>query len=162
VAQEGHGPARHIWLAALRARWPQAAEQVYHSQPEITPGAEDEQAALDLDRAVQAAGRELSEAMALKCGELADRVLGRPELGTPEWVEEHAARDTDAGRQRLQDWHLVKARIYTAAGIDPTGDVLNARKAGATWDAIGDACDMTGQSAHDCWAQYEDRLSRKA
>jgi hypothetical protein len=116
----------------------------------------DEQAALDLDHAVRAAASELQEAMALKCGDLADRILGRPELGTDAWVREHAERDTPAGQQRLCEWHLVKMRISTAAGLDPTGDVLNARKLGATWDVIGDACDMTGQAAQTCWAQYAD------
>jgi hypothetical protein len=112
---------------------------------------DDKQTALDLDRAVRAAASELQEAMALKCGDLADRIMGRPELGTAAWLVEHGQRGTPEGKQRLAEWYLVKMRIYIAAGLDPTGSAINARKAGASWDAIGDACDMTSQAAQDRW-----------
>lgn len=91
--------------------------------------------------------------IATKLGDLADELLGRPAWGSPEWIEATKALDGDkkASRAWLREWHLTKIRISRAAEIDPTGDVLNARKNGATWADIGDAWGVSMQRAHEKW-----------
>jgi hypothetical protein len=101
--------------------------------------------------AISKAADELRTAIALKCGELADQILGRPELGSPEWVAEQGAKDTPEGRARLAEWDLVKLRIYREAGTDPTGAAINARQHGASWADIGAACGTSRQAAHERW-----------
>jgi hypothetical protein len=100
---------------------------------------------------ISKAADELRTAIALKCGELADQILGRPELGSPEWVAEQGAKDTPEGRARLAEWDLVKLRIYREAGTDPTGAAINARQHGASWADIGAACGTSRQAAHERW-----------
>lgn len=107
---------------------------------------------------IRVAGDQLKDTIVFKAGQLADQILGRPEFGTDAWLAERAARDTPTGQQRLREWHLVKIRLYTVVGMDPIGDAINARKAGATWDDIGDACGMTSQSAQERWAMHTEHL----
>jgi hypothetical protein len=116
------------------------------------------------EEAISRAADELRSAIAVKCGELADQILGRPELGSPEWIEEQVTRlkehGTPAGEARLAEWDLVKLRIYREAGTDPTGAAINARQHGATWQAIGSALGITRQAAHDRWGHVtEDTTS---
>lgn len=107
------------------------------------------------DEQIRRAASKLQERIGLTLGDLADEILGRPAIGSPEWRQEWETRETEAGRERLREWHLLKIRICRAADVSPTGDVLNARKQGATWQQIADACGMTRQAAHDRWAKYE-------
>jgi hypothetical protein len=101
------------------------------------------------------AADELRTAISLHVGRLADQILGRPELGTPEWREEFEARDTPEGQPVRREWHLVKIQICREAKVDQTGDVINARRYGATWQAIGDACGTSRQAAFDRWAKSD-------
>jgi hypothetical protein len=108
----------------------------------------------DQAKAIRDAAIALHEAIALKLGDLADLVLGRPELGSPEWLAERL--DEDRKDQRLREWHLTKMAIRREAGeLSQVGDVLNARSAGATWEAIGEACGMTASAAEEKWASLE-------
>lgn len=109
-----------------------------------------------MDERIKAAADELKEAIALKLGELADRLLERPEFGTPEWVDWWGNKDTPAGNARRREWHLVKLQISREAGVDQTGNAINARHCGASWEEIGQACGITRQAAHDRWAKFED------
>ncbi|WP_280410090.1 hypothetical protein [Nocardia brasiliensis] len=90
--------------------------------------------------------------IALKSGELADRLLDRPEFGTTDWKRDREQRGTPEGCRRLAHWHLTKIRIDHAADIEPIGNVLNARRFGASWDQIGAAY---GISAEDAAARWE-------
>lgn len=103
---------------------------------------------------ISGAAHQLRETIALRCGDLADKLLDLPEAGTPEWVEQYQQRDTPEGQARLREWHLVKMRICREADVDQTGDALNAKKAGATWQDIADACGITRQAAYDRWAKH--------
>jgi hypothetical protein len=92
-------------------------------------------------------------------GTLADELLGRPAYGTDEWLKiaDALTRDKQAADQWTRDWHLAKIEISREAGIDPTGNVINAKRYGATWQAIADACGVSRQRAHDRWARlYND------
>ncbi|PXX66928.1 hypothetical protein DFR70_103683 [Nocardia tenerifensis] len=104
------------------------------------------------DAEIRAAASELRETIALKSGELADRLLARPEFGTEDWKRDRDQRDTPEGHRRLAHWHLTKLRIDRAADIDPVGNVLNARGFGASWQQIGAAY---GISAEDAAARWE-------
>jgi hypothetical protein len=107
------------------------------------------------DQAITEAVDKLRDAISREVGNLADKLLGRPEFGSPEWVvaAEVLRADDEAKRAHVREWHLVKIRILHAAELNPTGDVMNARMRGATWQAIADACGITRQAAHDRWAQ---------
>jgi hypothetical protein len=105
---------------------------------------------------IRLAADDLREHMSLRLGELADKLLGRPEFGTPEWMEDRRTQYTPEGQERLKLWHLTKIRICAVADVEPVGDVINARKVGASWDEIGAACEMTAQAAADRWAVYAD------
>lgn len=102
------------------------------------------------DQDITEAADDLRNAISLECAKLADQLLGRPEFASPEWLATHSQYELDTARR---EWHLVKIRILHSAGIAPTGDVLNARLYGATWQAIGDACGTTRQAAFDRWAK---------
>ncbi|MEU7141709.1 hypothetical protein ABZ942_19820 [Nocardia sp. NPDC046473] len=103
------------------------------------------------DAEIQAAASELRQTIALKTGELADRLLDRPEFGTADWKRDRDQRDTPEGRRRLAKWHLTKIRIDRAADIDPIGNVLNARGFGASWDQIGAAYGISTEDAAARW-----------
>jgi hypothetical protein len=106
---------------------------------------------------ISRAADELRTAIALKCGELADQILGRPELGSPEWFAEQETKNTPEGQARLRDWDLTKLKIYREAGMDPTGAAINARQHGATWQAIGEACGISRQAAFDHWSKHDSK-----
>lgn len=108
------------------------------------------------DQAIQAAADDLAMDISMQCGQLADRILGRPGPGTPEWVAAHTLRNTPEGRRELQAWHLVKIRIRTAVDINPTGDVVNAALLGASWEEIGSACGISGAAARSRWTANVD------
>lgn len=107
------------------------------------------------ERTILDASRKLDEAIGHVLGDLADEILGRPAIGSPEWREEWETRETEAGRERLREWHLLKIQICRAAGVRETGDALNARRQGATWQQVADACGITRQAAYDRWAKFE-------
>jgi hypothetical protein len=91
----------------------------------------------DPDR-IDAAAQELQEQVALLLGRLADEVLDRPKIGTPEWVQNWRERETPAGQARVAEWHLTKLAIARDANLgNPVGDMINARRAGADWTDIG-------------------------
>lgn len=115
---------------------------------------------MDRDTQIQRAAEDLAETISARCGALADDILDRPQIGTPEWLAEHAQRETPAGHARLAEWHLVKMQISRLAGASQTGDVLGARRHGASWQAIADACGITRQAAHDRWAKHTPRRAR--
>jgi hypothetical protein len=108
------------------------------------------------DQVISKAANELTDTIALALGKLADQILGRPEFGSPEWSAWLGTRNTPEGQAGTREWHLVKLRISREAKVDPTGDVINARKFGATWAQIGEACGMTRQGAQDRWAKHTD------
>lgn len=117
----------------------------------------------DYDTAVQAAADTAKEAIALLLGQLADRVLGRPEHVSDEWLAQARRErdDPELKRARAREWHLTKMAIERALGLDHTGNAINARRNGASWQSIADACGITRQAAHDRWAKYEDLTSEK-
>jgi hypothetical protein len=102
------------------------------------------------EQAITEAAEKLRDAISMECGRLADEILGRPEFGTAEWLATHSEYELAAARL---EWHLVRIRILHVAGVSPTGDVMNARLYGATWQAIAGACGTTRQAAHDRWAK---------
>jgi hypothetical protein len=113
-----------------------------------------------VENEISKAADELRTVIALEVGKLADQILGRPEFGSPEWKSQHETRDTPEGKARTLEWHLTKIAILHEAGrVSPTGDVLGARKHGATWQAIADACGITKQAAFDRWAKYDTGVS---
>lgn len=114
------------------------------------------EAAKTRDDAVRAAADIASEAVGLLVGQLANRVLDRPAFASPEWQREAELdkADPERGQARRREWHLTKLHICRAARLDPTGDAINARRAGASWVEIGAACGITRQAAHDRWARY--------
>jgi hypothetical protein len=101
--------------------------------------------------AIRAAAGELVDAMAMKTSDLADEILGRPQAGSAEWQDQWATRHTAAGRRRMQEWYLVKLEILREARLGPVGAVVNARAAGASWEAIGEACGVTAAQAEQLW-----------
>lgn len=107
-------------------------------------------------KTVEAQANELREMIAMKLGDLADELLERPAWGTPEWLArtEGLQRDEKARKAWHSTWHLAKIQISREAGIDPTGDVINARKYGATWQSIADACGFSRQRAYERWSRF--------
>lgn len=104
-----------------------------------------------MDDAINKAAEELRKAAAkqknaldAECGRLADQILNRPQPAKAE-TEDHA---------QLRKWHLTKISICRAAGVDPTDDVIHARRYGATWSLIGDACEITRQGAYEKWSKF--------
>lgn len=106
------------------------------------------------DDDIQDAAHELEDIIARTLGDLANRILGRPELGTDDWHADQRRAQDDPGYRAQRDiaWYLTKLRIARAAGTKQTGSALNARKAGATWTQIGEACGISKQAAYDRWA----------
>lgn len=102
------------------------------------------------------AAYELRAAIAEKVGDLADQILGRPEIGSPEWKAEWDAQQANPERATAssREWHLVKLRICRAADVDMTGNVMNARRFGASWADIGEACGTSRQAAHERWSRF--------
>lgn len=102
---------------------------------------------------ISSAADQLRDTIALKLGDLADQIMDRPESGSAEWIAEHQARKNNEGWavRNTRDWHLTKIAIAVEARLDPTGDVLNAKQYGATWQAIADQCGITRQAAYDRW-----------
>lgn len=86
-----------------------------------------------------AAGR-LQDLIARTMDELTDELIERPAPG-----------------HRLREWALIKVRIARAANVGLTAAVLHARRHGATWAAIGEACGISRQGAYLRWAEYERR-----
>lgn len=93
---------------------------------------------------------ELTASIRQWCDELATELLnraalreGRPPPVGPELLD---------GQPRLL-WELTKLRIRHQAKVDPLRAVGTARAAGATWQQIGAACDMTRQGAYDRWGK---------
>ncbi len=100
---------------------------------------------------IRRAAAELKDVLILRVGTLADELLGLPEAGTEEWVRLQRRPEAER-RADARQWHLVKMAIETEVGIDPVGDIVNARRAGATWEQVGEACGITRQAAHERWA----------
>lgn len=61
------------------------------------------------------------------------------------------------GRPRVV-WELTKLRLRHQSNADPLRAVGPARAAGATWEQIGSACDMTRQGAYDKWGKVVKKL----
>lgn len=96
-------------------------------------------------------------------GTLANRILGRPEVSEDGYLERARAEQAlpQAERDQLSAaWHLVKLQICRELGLDPIGDVVNARRFGASWQAIADACGITRQAAHDRWAKLVQQIQQ--
>lgn len=110
---------------------------------------------LSTAEAIMVASDVAREAAGFVIGTLATRILGRPEVTDDGYLEWHRAEQELPQAERAQhsaEWHLVKLQICRELGLDPIGDVLNARRFGASWQAIADACGITRQAAHDRWA----------
>lgn len=105
------------------------------------------------ERAISSAAYDLRDTISLKLGDLADAILDRPAAGTPEWEREQRGRQQlePWALARIREWHLTKIAIAVEARLDPTGDVINARSWGATWQAIADRTGTTKQAAYDRW-----------
>ncbi|GAB3930634.1 hypothetical protein GCM10011575_47480 [Microlunatus endophyticus] len=74
------------------------------------------------------------------------------DLAVKIWREQHLAIPTALGRLERARWSVESAqRALDAAAVD-------ARTAGASWDAIGRAAGMTRQSAHQRWAHLTTEL----
>src|SRR5260370_485504 len=112
----------------------------------------------EMDERITTAANELREAVAMRLGELADRLLERPAFGTPEWHAWWEAKDTPQGDARRRDWHLAKLRIARTAGVDLTGDVLGAHSVGASWEDIGEVCGITRDAARERWSADVQRV----
>jgi hypothetical protein len=112
---------------------------------------------------VEGQASKLRDAIARELGNLADELLGRPAFGSEDWLDIHKAlnRDKTAESEWRREWHLTKITISREAKIDPTGDVLNARYHGATWENIADACGITRQRAHERWAKLYNSIYPK-
>lgn len=119
-----------------------------------------EQPLLDDERAfssiaqeeISNAARLLEHEITMRVGQFADEIMARSGRLL------RYADDPERERRRLRDWHLVKIRIRRTANLDPTGDVINARRFGASWQSIGDACWITRQAAHDRWHAAAQRM----
>lgn len=96
---------------------------------------------------------DLNGAIAEKLGDLADELLERPTPGTNAAVTYNEARKNGEpwALDSARDWHLTKIMIAVQAGIDPTGDAVNAKRYGATWQQVADTCGVTRQAAYDRW-----------
>lgn len=98
------------------------------------------------EQEVKVGVEELRHVVTQKLNELADRMVDIPLAGTSDW-------DTAEGQDRLRRWCLLKVEIAIKAKVDATGSVLNARRFGATWTNIGEACGTTKQAAYDRWGK---------
>ncbi|QBS43849.1 hypothetical protein [Nocardia sp. CS682] len=103
---------------------------------------------------IRDAAEVLRDEMRRTCSRLADEILDRPAFGSPEWFEQWHARDTPEGRRRLADEHLTKMRIYTAAGVDCTGDAINAQAMGASNDEMAEVCGLTSDAVIAKWGKF--------
>ncbi|MCW0213993.1 MAG: hypothetical protein OJJ54_11600 [Pseudonocardia sp.] len=99
---------------------------------------------------VTAAAAAARDAATLEAGRQADRLVGTPPRpGTPEWEAEEG---TGLPALRERAWQLVQLRMDLAAGLDPIGNLIALRRAGATWELIGKAAGVSRQSAHERWS----------
>lgn len=107
------------------------------------------------DQEIAAAANELSTVIAHKLDELANQLLHRPEVGSPEWFTRtaQAHHDHDSSHADEREWQLLKLRISKQAGIDPAPVVHCARALGASWHAIAKAYGITRQTAYHRWSQ---------
>lgn len=109
---------------------------------------------------ISAAADQLTNTIAEKLGDLADELMGRPAnwSGSDAWITYVEARQNGEpwALKVTCDWHMTKLAISRAAKIDPTGDVINARRYGATWQDIAEQCGISRQAAFDRWAKYCD------
>jgi hypothetical protein len=112
-------------------------------------------AASSRDDAIEGAAYELRGAISAKLADLADLIMERPELGSDEWQrKEHARIEQEPeAMNEQQQWHLIKIQIAHRAKLDPTGDVINAKRYGATWQTIADTCGISRQAAFDRWCK---------
>src|ERR1044072_3302013 len=120
-------------------------------------------ASADREQAIVGAAGVTREAVALLIGRLADQVLGRPNVGDDDWLEYARAQSNWSEQQRdhhQRDWYLVKMQIERRLGLDHTGNVINARRHGASWQAICFASGIRWQPALDRWAEF-DRLAAR-
>lgn len=109
-----------------------------------------------MERDVVGAAEELGAVIAGELARLANGICGRPSAGSSEWLaEREEPAELQAAKSR--DWHLVKIAICVAAGVGPTGDVINARLYGASWQQIGNALGVTRQAAHERWGKICER-----
>lgn len=111
---------------------------------------------MDTEREISSAAEELTSMIAVKLGDLADHIMGRPESGSAEWIAWYEANKNNEpwALNITRDWHLTKLAIARQAGTSPVGDVINAREYGATWQAIADVYGVSRQAAYDRWAKY--------
>jgi hypothetical protein len=99
---------------------------------------------------VKEAAAAARDAATLEAGRQADRLIGTPPRpGTPEWDAEEG---TDLPALRERAWQLVQLRIDLAGGLDPIGNLIALRRAGATWELIGKSAGVSRQSAHERWS----------
>lgn len=106
---------------------------------------------VELDSAVWVAKEGIGELL----GRIADRMLGRPGPADEGYLEHLQAQGKMTPEQRAAaelEWHLLKMRIARRLGLDQTGETINARRLGASWQVIADACGISRQAAHDRWA----------
>lgn len=108
------------------------------------------------EQQITAAAEQLTDTIALKLADLADELLGRPAIGSNEWLtqDQHMRENPSERAASLREWHLTKLAIVRKAGASPVGDVINAREAGASWQAIAGIYGVSRQAAYDRWAKY--------
>lgn len=72
------------------------------------------------ESAIAVAASELDTVIAHTLDALADRLLDRPAVGSPEWhqVLQHQQQHPEEGYAAERDWQLVKLRISAQAGIE--------------------------------------------
>ncbi|MGH8967772.1 MAG: hypothetical protein ACRDXB_20960 [Actinomycetes bacterium] len=100
---------------------------------------------------VTAAAAAVQVAAVTEAGRQADAVLGEPPVpGSVEW---HAEQGTGAPVHRQRAWELLQLRIGLGAGMDPLPVLVGLRRAGVTWEEIGQAAGITRQSAHERWSR---------
>ena len=105
----------------------------------------------ELDSAVRVAQAGIASLL----GKIADRMLGRPGPTDEGYLAQVQAKGEMTPQQRAAwelDWHLVKLKLERRLGLDHTGNVINARRLGASWQTLADACGISRQAAHDRWA----------
>ncbi len=108
----------------------------------------DNDAGIDVEDAVYELRTEISRAT----GKLADRILGYQ----PGWLLDPDGADRAT---KIRDWHLTRAQLSARAGLDVTGEVINARVHGATWAQIGQSCGLSGEDAAVRWHTLTDRFA---